>query len=107
MQRRKRVDVLDLLPREGQQVVDLPVSLGARKQVPGRLIAKQMPEAVVKRRREQLQEQAHKRCKPINPRQWELAQWTIMLTNVPLGMLSAAEAMALMRARWQIERLWK
>src|SRR5258707_12829059 len=66
-----------------------------------------MSEAVVTRRRAQLKEQAHKRCKPINPRQWELVQWTIVLTNVPLSLLAAAEAMALMRARWQIERLWK
>jgi hypothetical protein len=103
----KRVEVLDLLPTDGQQVVDVPVSLGARKQVQARLIAKRMPEEVVKRRREQLQEQAHKRCKPINPRQWELVQWVIVLTNVPLSLLLAAQAMALMRARWQIELLWK
>jgi hypothetical protein len=50
----KRVEVLDLLPADGQQVVDIPVALGARKQVQARLLAKQMPEAVVKRRREQL-----------------------------------------------------
>jgi hypothetical protein len=49
----KRVEVLDLLPTDGQQQVDLPLSLGACKQVKARLIAKQMPEAVVKRRREQ------------------------------------------------------
>lgn len=30
-----------------------------------------------------------------------------MLTNVPLSLLSAAEAMALMRARGPIELLWK
>src|SRR5713226_8142424 len=41
----KQVDVLDLLPMDGQQVVDVPVTLGARKQVQARLIAKQMPEA--------------------------------------------------------------
>jgi hypothetical protein len=103
----KQVDVLDLLPRDGQSVVDVPVTLGARKQVQARLIAKQMPEAVVTRRREQLKQQAHKRCKPINQRQWELVQWAIMLTNVPVSLLWAAEAMALMRARWQIELLWK
>jgi Transposase DDE domain len=103
----KQVDVLDLLPMDGQSVVDVPVTVGARKQVQARLIAKQMPEAVVTRRREQLKEQAHKRCKPINQRQWELVQWAIMLTNVPGSLLSAAEAMALMRARWQIELLWK
>ena len=103
----QRVEVLDLLPREGAEMVDIPVALGARKQVQARLIAKQMSQEVIKRRREQLKEQAHKQCKPINARQWDLVQWSIVLTNVPLSMLSAAEAMALMRARWQIELLWK
>jgi hypothetical protein len=103
----ERVEVLDLFPREGSEMVDIPVALGARKQVQARLIAKKMSEGVVKRRREQLKEQAHKQCKPINPRQWDLLQWTIVLTNVPLSLLAAAEAMALMRARWQIELLWK
>lgn len=103
----ERVEVLDLLPTDGSEMVDIPVALGARKQVQARLIAKKMSEGVVKRRREQLKEQAHKQCKPITPRQWELVQWTIVLTNVPLRLLAAAEAMALMRARWQIELLWK
>jgi hypothetical protein len=103
----QRVEVLDLLPTDGAEMVDIPVALGARQQVQGRLIAKKMTPEVVKRRREQLKEQAHKQCKPINPRQWELVQWTIVLTNVPVSLLAAAEAMALMRARWQIELLWK
>lgn len=103
----EQVDVLDLLPIDGQSVVDVPVALGAHKQVHARLIATQMPEAVVKRRREHLKAYAHKHCKPINQRQWELVQWAIMLTNVPSSLLSAAEAMALLRARWQVELLWK
>lgn len=103
----KQVDVLDLLPTDAQETIDVPVALGARKQVQARLIAKQMPEAVVKRRREQLKTRAHKQGKPINARQWELVQWTIVLTNVPLHLLSSAEAFALLRARWQIELLWK
>jgi hypothetical protein len=103
----KRVDVLDLLPTDGQAVLDSPVALGARKQVHARLIAKQMPEAAVERRREHLKEYAHKHGKPINQRQWELAQWAIMLTNVPQRLLSADEVMVVMRARWQVELLWK
>jgi hypothetical protein len=103
----KQVDVLDLLPSDEQAVVDIPVALGAHKQIQARLIAKQMPEAVVKRRREHLKAYAHKHGKPINQRQWELVQWAILLTNVPRNRLSAAEAMALMRARWQVELLWK
>ena len=103
----KRVEVLDLFPADGAEMVDISVALGARKQVQARFIAKKMSEGVVKRRREQLKEQAQKQCKPITPRQWELVQWTIVVTKVPLSLLAAAEAMALMRARWQIELLWK
>ena len=39
-----------------------------------------------------------------------LADWTILVTNVPLALLTLAEALVLLRARWQIERLfalWK
>src|SRR5207248_6053739 len=79
----EQVEVLDLLPSDGSEMVDIPVTLGARKQLQARLIAKQMSEAVVKRRREQLKAQAHKQCKPINPRQWELVQWAIVLTMCP------------------------
>jgi hypothetical protein len=63
----ERVEVLALLPTDGSEMVDIPVVVGVRKQVQARLIAKQMPQGMVKRRREQLKEQAHKQCKPINP----------------------------------------
>lgn len=103
----KRVEVLELLPQAEQETVDLPVTLGANKRVQARLIARKMPPGVVKRRREQLKEYARKHGKPVNERQWDLLQWMIVLTNVPPSMLCAAEALVLMRARWQIELLWK
>lgn len=103
----QRVEVLDLLPPQEQKTVDVPVSLGASKQVSARLIARKMPEEVVRRRREQLKAAAHKQGKAVSPRQWELACWVIVLTNVPLRFLTADEALALLRARWQIELLWK
>ena len=36
-----------------------------------------------------------------------LADWTILLTNVPQEMLSVPEALVLVRCRWQIELFWK
>jgi hypothetical protein len=36
-----------------------------------------------------------------------MAQWTIVLTNVPASMLTIEQAFALLRARWQIELLFK
>ncbi|HVB72317.1 MAG TPA: IS4 family transposase [Ktedonobacteraceae bacterium] len=103
----QRVEVLDLLPAEEQESVDVPVSLGASKQVSARLIARKMSPQAVERRREQLQAAAHKQGKTVSPRQWELACWVIVLTNVPLSLLTVDEALALLRARWQIELLWK
>jgi hypothetical protein len=103
----RRVEVRDVLPSEEHETLDTPVALGASKQVHARLIARKMPAGVIKRRREQLKEYAHKQNKPINERQWEMLQWTIVLTTVPLTLLSASEALLLMRARWQIELLWK
>jgi IS4 transposase len=36
-----------------------------------------------------------------------LADWTILLTNVPPELPSVEEALVLARCRWQIELLWK
>jgi hypothetical protein len=37
----------------------------------------------------------------------ELTHWTLVVTNVPASMLSLSQAFALLRARWQIELLFK
>jgi hypothetical protein len=39
-----------------------------------------------------------------------VADWTILVTNMPSNMLTADEALTVMRTRWQIElifKLWK
>ena len=36
-----------------------------------------------------------------------VADWAILLTNVPAELLSPQEALVVMRCRWQIELLWK
>lgn len=103
----KRVDVLDLLPRTPGENVDLEVSCGANKQVKARLLAHQVPESVAEQRRKHLTERARTHQKAVSARSWELCQWTILLTNVPVSQLSLREAVALIRARWQIELLFK
>ena len=37
----------------------------------------------------------------------QLADWAILVTNVPGDLLNAEEALVVMRCRWQIELLWK
>lgn len=103
----QRVDVLELLPQSEGETVEVEVACGASKQVKARLLAQKVPAQVAEHRRAHLKERARKQQKPVSPRTWELCQWTILLTNVPATQLSVREAMALIRARWQIELLFK
>jgi DDE family transposase len=104
----KPVDVLDLLPEQIGGGVELAVELGARKQLQGvRLLAERVPEHVVKKRHERLREYAQDHGKLVSARALQLAQWTILVTNVPVWMLTHEQACILMRARWQIELLFK
>jgi hypothetical protein len=101
------IELLDVLPAEEGAELDLPIVLGARQQVQARLLALRLPTDAVKQRRERMQERARQKGKTISVRAWELAQWTILVTNVPVSKLSVQEALALLRARWQIELLFK
>ena len=61
-------------------------------------------------RRRKLREEAAKHGRPVSATRLALADWTILVTNVPPDRLTLAEALVLLRARWQIERLfalWK
>lgn len=103
----QQVDVLDLLPGKEEELVEVQVACGASKQVKARLLAQRVPQEVAEQRRAHLKEQARRQQKPVSERAWALCQWTILLTNVPAAQLSVREAMALIRARWQIELLFK
>ena len=104
----KRVNVLDLLPTEVGARVERLVDLGASKAVKGvRLLAERVPEAVVAQRHERLSRYAQAHGKVVSARALQLAQWTILLTTVPADRLTCQQALALMRARWQIELLFK
>jgi hypothetical protein len=46
-----------------------------------------------------------RRAQPVRERAWKLADWTILLTDVPAPLLSLQEALVLVRERWQMEML--
>jgi len=60
-----------------------------------------------KQRHERIRQYASDHGKPVNAALLELANWTMVITNVPSTMLSFEQALALLRARWQIELLFK
>jgi hypothetical protein len=87
--------------------VDLPVALGASERVPARLLAERVPRAVRRQRQARLRREARKKRQRLRPERLALAGWTVLVTNQPVARLSLSEALALLRARWQIELLFK
>lgn len=115
-----------------QPVIDAWVTLGAsastRQRV--RLMAFRVSEQTAKLRRERANRQSktrgkgsrrdvrvgkrrerpsldgsHRRC--VSRKRFALSDWTILLSNVAGERLAPHEARALMRARWQIELVWR
>jgi len=102
-----RWDVLDLLAAQDTTTVDLTVTLGVDHRLPGRLLAVRVPEEVVNQRRRRLRADAKRRGKTPSAGQLAWCAWTIVVTSVPPTLLSLREALVLLRARWQIELLFK
>src|SRR5258708_31416954 len=68
------------------------------------------PSEVAEQRRQNLLSDASRRAQPVSERALELADWTLLLTDVPSKHLRLEEALVLLRERWQIEwlfKLWK
>jgi hypothetical protein len=104
-------EITDLLERSADgNVVDIPVEIGARERLPGRLVAVRAPQEVVDQRRRRLRKLEQQKGKTVGARRLALCAWTVFLTNVPADRLTVAELLTLARARWQIElliKLWK
>ena len=99
-----------LLAQQTAPVVDLPVELGVRHRLPARLLAVRVPADVARQRRQRLNQAARKKGQPVSRERLALADWTVLVTSLAAADLRPAEALALLRARWQIEQLfdlWK
>src|SRR6185369_8893765 len=88
-------------------VADLGVLLGAGQKLPCRLLAVQVPQTVAEARRRKLHSEAKNKGQPVSKARLELADWNLFVTNVQKDQLTLDEALVLMRARWQIELLFK
>ncbi len=107
-QGKERLDLLRVLPTGVGERLELRVEVGAHKLLTAvRLLAERVPAEVATQRQQRLREYAREPGKAANPLVLELANWTIIVTNVPAHMLSIEQALALLRARWHIELLFK
>lgn len=107
LEQERRIDLVGWLAEQTANVVDVPVKIGKQHRLAGRLVAIRVPEEVAQKRRERVLEAAQKRGKKVSAERLKLCAWTLLLTNIPVGLASVAELAALARCRWQIELLFK
>ncbi len=104
-------EAVDILPWLGEQpgpLVDQLILLGKQQRLPCRLIAWRLPEEQANRRRQKLRKETlSKRGQEPSAARMAWCDWTILVTSVPVELLTPPEAVVLYRARWQIELLFK
>jgi hypothetical protein len=97
----------DYLRQYDADTLELVLELGQQQRLPVRLLAQRVPAAVAQQRRRRLRAQARQKGTTPSPRALALADWTVLVTNVPATQLNLAEALVLGRVRWQMELLFK
>ena len=104
----RALELLAWLARQPGPLVDQPIVLGKEQRLACRLIAWRVPKEQADRRRQKLrQEILRKSGQQPSAERLAWCDWTILVTSVPPEMLTAAEALVLYRARWQVELLFK
>lgn len=96
-----------VLPKQVGQCKELAVLVGARQRHPMRLLLLRVPKEVGDKRRKDLVEEARRRGQTGSEETLWLADWTILVTDVPAKQLRFEEALVLLRERWQMELLYK
>jgi hypothetical protein len=103
----KQIELHGLLPQQVGQAAQYGVLVGVQARLPARLIMIRVPKEVAEQRQERLIEDAKKDGKQVTEEQLYLAHWILLITTVPVKRMSIAEALILVRLRWQIELLFK
>lgn len=95
------------LRRHRGRRLDRPVRLGRRHALAVRLLAVRLPKALVRRRRKRARAEAGRKGRTPAAQALELCRWLVLVTDAPRERLGLAAALALCRARWQVELLFK
>jgi hypothetical protein len=104
----EEVDLLKWLGKQLGRFVDQQVLLGKDQRLACRLIAWRLPEEQANRRRQKLRrETLSKKGREPSAQRLAWCDWTILVTSVPVDLLTPEEAVVLYRARWQVELLFK
>ena len=102
------LDLLSWLAHQAGPFIDQPIFLGQKQKLACRLIAWRLPPEQANRRRQKLRQALlEKKGKEPSAERLALCDWTILVTNAPVELMTPPEAAVLYRARWQVELLFK
>ena len=101
---RQPLDLLGTLAHDGW--LDIKVRLGDMAQLPVRLVAVPVPEAVANERRRKARANRDQRHPP-SARRLQLMGWDIFITNVPPEVWSTRTVCQVYGVRWRIEIVFK
>lgn len=102
-----KLDLRGVLPVQVGEARELGVLVGKHARLPMRLILVRVPKEAADQRRERLRADAKDHGREPSAESLYLADWTILLTNVPRRLLLLPEVLVCARLRWQIERLFR
>lgn len=102
-----RIDLHGILPKQVGQVVEVGALLGQAGRLPVRVITLRVPKEVADQRRERIRQAAVDQGRSPAEEVLFLADWTIVVTNVPRRRLNSEQVLVIVRLRWQIERLFR
>jgi len=102
-----RIALAGILPQQVGQVEEVGALLGQAGRLPVRVIMLRVPKDVADERRARIRESAQAQGRIPDEEVLFLADWTIVLTNVPRRRLCSEQVLVILRLRWQIERLFR
>lgn len=97
----------DFIKENVRDEIDIQLLIGVKEKLPCRLLAFPVPAKVANERRRRIRKEAKRKGKMPTKKTLYLAGFTILATNAPLELLSMDESLVFLRARWQIELLFK
>ncbi len=105
----KSIDLPGVLKKVKEDMYQMHVIMGTRKktQVQCRLVCMRVSQDIANERRRKIKRNSRKRGTTPSQYHLTLADWTLMVTNVPIKWLPSETVRLLYTLRWQIELLFK
>jgi hypothetical protein len=98
---------LDVFLKKAGPVIDQNVTLGRNADFSTRLVAIRLPPAAAEEKRRKLKQEAKRHNTKLTALKLALADWMILITNLPAEQFGAESLRQLYRLRWHVELVFK